>query len=132
MSTELERREKHEVGSTAAEQMTHSGPAYRPDVDIFASEDEVVFFVDIPGVAKGDVTIEVDETNTLIIRGKNSFSEPGTPVLRQSGVGDFYRAFQLSDDYDKDKITATLTDGLLRVSVAKREEVKPRRIEITA
>ncbi|MBN2036279.1 MAG: Hsp20/alpha crystallin family protein [Chitinispirillaceae bacterium] len=132
MSTDLEKREKQEVSSTAAEQMSHSGQAYSPDVDIFASDDEVVFNVDLPGVGKGDVNITVDETNSLIIRAKNSHKEPEGAVLMQYRVGDFYRAFQLSEEYDKDKVSAALENGLLQVTVPKRESAKPRKIEIKA
>ncbi len=132
MATELEKREKQEVSSTAAEQLRHSGTAFRPDVDIYASEDEVVFTVDLPGVAKGDVSIEVDETNTLSIRAKNSHKEPENPVIRQYRVGDYYRAFQISEDYDKDRINAAMENGLLEISIPKKESAKPRRIEITA
>jgi len=132
MTTEIEKREKHEVGTTAAEQMNYSGSAYSPDVDIYSSDDEVLFAVDLPGVNKGDVSIEIDETNTLIIKGKNSHKEPENTVLRQYNVGNYYRAFQLSDDYDKEKITAKLENGLLEVKVAKKEEVKPKKIEIKA
>ena len=132
MSTELEKREKQEVSSTAAEQMDHSGPAYSPDVDIYASDDEVVFAVDLPGVGKGDANIEVDETNTLIIRAGNSMKEPEGAVLRQYRTGDYYRAFQISDDYDKDKVKAELANGLLMVRIARKESAKPRRVEIRA
>jgi HSP20 family protein len=132
MTTDLEKREKQEVGSSAAEQMNASGPAYSPDVDIHASDDQVVFSVDLPGVSKGDVTIKIDETNALVITGKNSCAEQGNAVLRQYNVGNFYRAFQLSDDYDKDEVTAKLENGLLVVTIPKREEAKPKRIEIRA
>jgi HSP20 family protein len=132
MTTEIEKRGKQEVGTTAAEQMNYSGSAYSPDVDIYSSDDEVIFAVDLPGVNKGDVSIEIDETNTLIIKGKNSHKEPENSVLRQYNVGNYYRAFQLSNDYDKEKITAKLENGLLEVNVAKKEEVKPKKIEIKA
>jgi len=46
MTTDLEKREKQEVSNTAAEQMNSSGTAYSPDVDIYASDDEVLFAVD--------------------------------------------------------------------------------------
>lgn len=132
MATELEKREKQEVEISAAEQMNQSGPAYSPDVDIHASNDEIVFAIDLPGVGKGDVTIAVDETDTLVITGKNTHQEPGNPVLQQFEVGNFYRAFQLSDDYAKDRISARLENGLLVVTIPKREEAKPRKIEIKA
>jgi len=132
MTTDLEKREKQEVGAAAAEQMNQSGPAYSPDVDIHVSDDEVVFSVDLPGVAKGDVNIQVDETDTLVIAGRNSAREPGDAVVRQYEVGNYYRAFQLSEDYDKTKISAKLENGLLVVTIPKREEAKPKRIEIKA
>jgi len=132
MATELEKREKQEVGTTAAEQLKHSGQAYSPDVDIYVSDDEALFVVELPGVNKGDVTIEVDETESLVIRGRTGHKESENAVLRQYRVGDYYRAFQLSDDYDKDKIAAKLENGLLEIRIPKREEAKPKRIEIKA
>jgi HSP20 family molecular chaperone IbpA len=132
MATDLEKRDKQQVSSTAAEQVTQSGPAYRPDVDIYASDDEVIFAVDIPGVARGDVSIQVDETDTLVIKAKNSHTEPDGAVYRQYGTGDYYRAFQISQDYDKDKISAKLENGLLEVAIPKKESAKPKRIEIKA
>jgi HSP20 family protein len=132
MATELEKREKQEVGTTAAEQLKHSGPAYSPDVDIYVSDEEARFVIELPGVNKGDVAIEVDETQSLIIRGKTSHKEPDNAVLRQYHVGDYYRAFQLSDDYDKERISAKLDNGLLEITIPKKEEAKPKRIEITA
>lgn len=132
MTTDLEKREKQEVSSTAAEQMGHSGTAYSPDVDIYASEDEAVFAIDLPGVKKGDVSIQVDETDTLVIRAKNSHIEPEGAVLRQHRIGDYYRAFQISDDFDKETVSAVLENGLLQITVPKKESAKPRKIEIQA
>ena len=132
MTNDIEKREKREVNTTTAEQMNHSGAAYSPDVDIYANDDEVVFVVDLPGVAKGDVKIQVDETNTLSIRAKNSDKEREGAMLRQYRIGDYYRAFQISDDYDKDKVSASLENGLLQITVPKKESAKPKKIEINA
>ena len=130
MSTDLEKREKKAVNHTAAEQIDQAGPSYSPDVDIYASDDTLVMAVDLPGVKKGDVTINLDENNALVIKAKNTFTEPEGAVLKQYNIGDYYRAFQISDDYDKEKISATLENGLLEVTIPKREEVKPKKIEI--
>jgi HSP20 family protein len=132
MTTDIDKREQQEVGSTAAEQLRHSGPAYSPDVDIYVSDDEAKFIVDLPGVGKGEVTIEVDENDSLVITGKNSMKEPDNPVLRQYRTGNYYRAFQLSKEYDKEKVSAVLENGLLEVTIPRREEAKPKRIEIKA
>lgn len=132
MTTDLEKREKQEVGNSAAEQMAQSGSAFSPDIDIYASEDEVLFAVDMPGVGKGDVSIQVDETNTLVIKAKNTFKEPEGISIRQYHVGNYYRAFQISNDYDKEKVGATLENGLLQVRIPKKESAKPKKIEIKA
>ncbi|MBD3321745.1 MAG: Hsp20 family protein [Chitinivibrionales bacterium] len=132
MATDLEKREKKAVNNTAAEQINESGTAYSPDVDIYSSENDVMFTVDLPGVEKGDVQIEVTENDTLVIRARNSFSEPENPILRQYRTGDYYRAFQISNDFDKEKISGTLENGLLRITIPKREEARPKRIEIKA
>jgi len=124
--------EKREMGTGAIEHLQNGGPAYSPDVDIYVSEDAALFLVDMPGVGKGDVTIQVDETDSLVIRGKSTHKEPEGALLRQFNAGNYHRVFQLSDEYDKDKISAKLENGLLEVRVPKREEAKPRRIEITA
>jgi HSP20 family protein len=132
MTSEIEKRGKQEIGSTAAEQLQHSGNAFSPDIDIYVSDDSVLFAVEMPGVGKGDVAIQVDETDSLVIRGKNSHKEPQNAVLRQYDTGDYYRAFQLSNEYDKDKISAKLENGLLEITIPKKEEAKPRKIEIKA
>jgi HSP20 family protein len=132
MTSELEKREKTEVRNTATEQMDDSGPAYSPDVDIYASDEELVFSIDVPGVGRGDATIHIDENNALVIRAKNTHKEPQSPVLRQFRVGNYYRAFQIGTEYDKEKVSAKLESGLLEVRIPRREEAKPRRIQISA
>lgn len=132
MSPELEKREKTAVSTTAAEQIVEAGSAFNPDVDIYASENDLLLSVDVPGVKKGDASIHVDENNALIIKAKNSFSEPDGASVRQYNVGDYYRAFQIGDDYDKEKISASLENGVLRITIPKREESKPKRIQISA
>jgi len=132
MTTDLDKREKREVGSTAAERLNHSGTAYSPDVDIYTSDVQAMFVVDLPGVGKGDVNIQIDETETLVIKAKNSAAEREGIVLRQYHCGDYYRAFQITRDYDKDKVSAKLENGLLIVTIPKKEAAKPKRIEISA
>ncbi len=132
MAPELIKREKKEVANTSAEQLIESGQAYSPDVDIQASENEVVFIIDLPGVSKGDVKIEIDENDVLSIRAKNSYKEPEDIMFRQYNNGNYYRAFALSDDLDKDKISGSIENGLLEIRIPKKEEAKPKRIQINA
>jgi len=132
MTAELSKRDKQEVKNTAAEQFVDAGTAFAPDVDIYSNNDETVFIVDLPGVEKGNVNIEVTESDTLVIRAKSSHTEPKKNVLREYNTGNYYRAFQISDEYDKDHIQASLENGQLEIRLARREELKPRRIKISA
>ena len=131
MTVDLEKREQKEVNTTAAEHITHSGPAYSPDVDIYLSDDEVVFAIDIPGVEKGNVDISIDETDTLTILAKNTHSPLEGAVMRQYRIGNYYRSFRISDEFDKDSVSAELENGLLQITIPKKESAKPRKIEIT-
>ncbi len=132
MASELEKRGKREVEASTAEQLVETANAYSPDVDIIDAEDAMTFVVDLPGVEKGDVKIEVDENNILTIRAKNSFREPEGAAVRQYAVGDYFRAFSISEEFDKDKISGKLENGVLAITIPRREEAKPRRIEIKA
>jgi len=132
MSKELTKRDQTEVTSTVSEQMVDSGRAYSPDVDIFMSTDELVLLVDLPGVEKGAVQIDIDEDNALTIRAKNLTQEPSERCVRQYQVGDFYRSFRIGDEFDKERTGCHLGHGLLEVRIPRREELKPKRVEITA
>jgi HSP20 family protein len=132
VNQELEKKTKKEVMHSVAEQLIDSGNAYAPDVDILGNNDEVIFAVDIPGVAKGDVTIEITENDTIVIRARNSHVEPRGSLVRQFGIGNYYRAFHISNEFDKDRVTVALENGQLEVRVQKREEMKPRKVAITA
>jgi len=132
MGPELVTKEKKEVAQSSAERLVETGAAFIPDTDIMESTDELVFRLDLPGVTKGDVRIEVDENNVLTIQGKNSFKEPEEdPVLRQYDTGDYYRAFTLGEEFDKDKVSGKLENGVLEIRIPKREEAKPKRIHIS-
>jgi HSP20 family molecular chaperone IbpA len=125
-------KKKNEVQNSSPEQIAEPGPAYRPDVDIFQTQEETFFLVDLPGVAKGEAKIEIDENKNLIVKAKTGVKEAAGCVLRQFNVGNYYRAFQISDEYDTDKVQANLQNGLLEIVLPKKEEARPRRIAIEA
>jgi HSP20 family molecular chaperone IbpA len=132
MNQELEKKTKKEVTHSIAEQLIDSGNAYSPNVDILVDDNVVVFAVDLPGVAKGEVNIEITENDTIVIKAKNSHIEPENPLFCQYGVGNFYRVFQISNELDKDQVKVHIENGLLEIRVQKREEMKPRKIAIIA
>jgi len=121
---------KEVVGTT--ENLVEVKSAFLPDAAIYEAEANLLIRMDLPGVEKGQVHIEVDETNTLQIRAKNGFQEPSGILFREFAVGDYYRSFRLGQEYDKEAIKAKLEDGVLELIVNKKAEVKPKRISIIA
>lgn len=126
------KKEQHEVTSGSAEGLYDEGKAYIPSADVTVSDDGARFYFDLPGVAKGDVKIEIDEENALVVRAKNSHPEPGTAAVQEYRIGNYYRSFKLGKEYDKNSVTASQENGVLTVWVPKKEEAKPHKIAINA
>ena len=105
----------------------------RPNVDIFENEEAIQLFADLPGVAQDTLALEVDD-NTLTIQGDIQIDMPGDMESLHADVRSthYQRAFTLSSELDTGLIEASLNDGLLAVTIPKREEVRPRKIEVTA
>lgn len=126
----LQIQEKNAVAQATSEQLISAENAYRPDVDIYHTPEAFVFLVDLPGVHSGDIELEVNERNTLILRARNSLSFETDPVFAQTRFSNYYRAFELGDGIDREQISAHLEQGVLEVRIAKRESAKPRKIAI--
>jgi HSP20 family protein len=105
---------------------------WTPRVDLSETEDAYHIHLDLPGVDKDDVDINLQD-GTLTIRGerKEQAREEGTNTVRvERSFGQFFRSFTLPQTIKQDDIRATYDNGVLAVEVPKAEETKPRRIEI--
>ncbi|KXU96312.1 heat-shock protein [Caballeronia megalochromosomata] len=102
-----------------------------PAVDIFEDAHGVTLWADLPGVWKEKLEIKTHD-GRLIIEAESVVSVP--PNLRLSHAElrapFFSRSFTVSDDFDTSRIDAVLKDGVLKLSIPRREEAKPRRIEV--
>jgi HSP20 family protein len=107
--------------------------AWRPDVDIYEADGGVVIKVDLPGVRKEDVSVEVKD-NLLTLRGERR-EEAEVPenryYRRERTCGNFVRAFTLQAPITPDKIKATFKDGVLKVSLPRPEEEVPRQVKVS-
>lgn len=108
-----------------------NGKYFTPVVDIYDNKDSLVVIMDLPGVIKGDVKIEVDENNILSVRAKTSYKEQDGIVLQEFESGNYYRAFTLSDEFSRDAIKAVFENGVLELTVPRKEEHRPSKIEIS-
>ena len=108
------------------------GGSWAPSVDIYEHEGNIVLKAEIPGVEPKDVDIRV-ENNTLTLRGERKLDQQIKRdnyhrVERSYGV--FTRSFTLPNVVDQEKIKAEYTDGVLKLTLPKREEAKPKQISI--
>jgi HSP20 family protein len=106
---------------------------WEPPVDIYETDDALVLEVELPGVSKDEVSVELHE-HTLTLSGERT-REPsvqGGQYQREEGrYGAFQRAFQLPTIVDQVKVQATYKNGVLALRLPKREEARPKGIPIT-
>lgn len=128
-SQALEVQEKKELVSK--EEKTVPARYYVPNTDIFETDDALVVVMEIPGVAKGDVSIDL-ESDTLRVEGRidRGHYEGLEPLYTEYNVGHFARSFSLSNKIDQQQISAELADGVLTLTLKKAKEAMPRRIAI--
>jgi HSP20 family protein len=103
-----------------------------PAVNIWEDSGNLYVEAELPGLELGDLEIYVTGQNQLSLKGQRKLHEAsGTAWHRQErGVGSFGRVIELPSPVNSEAVTANLTDGVLLITLPKREEVKPRRIEV--
>ncbi|MCK8600931.1 Hsp20/alpha crystallin family protein [Desulfoferrobacter suflitae] len=125
---DLQVQEKQELQTKS--ESTRNVPIFVPAVDIYESENELTLLADMPGVPIGNVDIDLND-DQLTIRGTAPEQEQsGTALLREYSVGDYYRQFTVSSAIDREKIVASMKDGVLKLVLPKAEAAKPRKIEV--
>jgi HSP20 family protein len=105
---------------------------WTPPVDIFESGDTFVLKLDVPEVDKTSIDIKIHE-NELTIKGERKLEpgiDPDKYLRMERGYGMFARTFTLTKSIDPAKIKASVKDGVLRIELPKKEEVKPKQIKI--
>jgi len=106
--------------------------AWAPAVDIYETENEVVLTAEIPGVDEKDIEIKVED-DTLTIRGERKFEKETKEEnfhRIERAYGSFFRSFALPSYVDHDKIEAEHENGVLRIRMPKKAELKPRKVKI--
>jgi len=102
-----------------------------PQVNIVETTDSLILEAEMPGVSKEGLEVLL-EGNELTIVGRRQTGVPGAePVYRESSPRDFRREFVLDPSIDTSKLSATIEQGVLTVTLPKTEKVKPRKIQVT-
>ncbi len=102
-----------------------------PPVDIFEDSQGVTLWADLPGVTKDRLDVKVHGGN-LYIEAEAVVPIPAGLRLQHAEIRQphFARAFSLGADFDTSKIDANLKDGVLKLKIPRRDEARPRRIEV--
>jgi HSP20 family protein len=129
-ATAIERRVESEVSH---KEPTRGVPRFRPVVDILELDDELQVIADMPGTRPEDIDIKFDN-GVLTIYGKVEPRQPEDTdyLICEYGIGDFYRAFEVSEAVDPERINAEYQDGVLVLHLPKVERAKARKIEVRA
>jgi len=105
---------------------------WAPAVDIYETANELVLTAEVPGIDEKDIEIKVED-NTLTLKGERKFEketkEENFHRIERS-YGSFFRAFSLPNSVDPDRIQAEHENGVLRVVMPKRQELKPKTVKI--
>jgi HSP20 family protein len=123
--------EKQEVESPEGLERTTTRRIFVPRVDIYETEEQIMLLADMPGVGSDSVDITL-EKNILTIRGYVDFQRPEGHDLAYAeyAVGDYERTFALTDEVDRNKIEASVKNGVLQLVLPKSEAVKARKIAV--
>ncbi|UCF30752.1 MAG: Hsp20/alpha crystallin family protein [bacterium] len=106
---------------------------WAPPVDIYETKDDIVVNVEVPGIAKDLISVEVKD-DVLAIRGERPFEKGMTKEQyhrMERAYGKFRRSFILGTPVQIDGVRAAYKDGVLEITLPKVEAVKPRKIEIS-
>jgi HSP20 family protein len=106
--------------------------SWSPNVDIYENKDQIVIEAELPGMAREDFDLSV-ENNTITLRGERHFEkkdETDNYHRVERAYGSFTRSFTLPNTVSGEGAVADYRNGVLRVTLPKKEETRARRIEI--
>jgi HSP20 family protein len=105
---------------------------WMPAVDIHETEDGYVVKADLPGIKKEDIQIDLKDS-TLTLKGEKKFEQKVSKdnyIRTERAYGTFVRSFTLPHNVDSEKIKASYKDGVLELTLPKKEEAKPKQIKV--
>jgi HSP20 family protein len=134
LQEEMNRRFHEAFQGGNGEEASWGQQTWSPPVDIYETDDALVLTVDVPGVSKDDVSIEMHQ-QTLTLKGQRPHKaevKDDRYHRKERVYGTFQRIFTLPFQVDQEKVQATYHDGVLELRLPKLEAAKPKRIAITS
>jgi HSP20 family protein len=111
---------------------TVMGTTKTPAMDIAEHENELVVTAELPGVKKDQVKVTFEDGVLNVDGQRTPYQTPkdGTVLLNELRIRDFSRSIRINVEIDANNITAALEDGILSVTLPKKEVAKPKQIEV--
>lgn len=115
----------------SARESGESVTVLRPAVDIYEDAHGITLYADLPGVSKDRLELHIDR-DSLTIQGEAQIATPEglQPLYADVKSTRYERSFTLSSELDGEKADASLSNGTLQLHIPKRDEVRPRRIDV--
>jgi HSP20 family protein len=125
--------QKQEMEKVERIERSRAAKVFNPDVDIIERKNDIVVIADMPGIDEASVDVTL-ENNVLSIYGKVDWDVPEKLKLihGEYGIGDYQRVFTLSGDVNREKIEATVNNGVLKIVLPKAEAAKTKKITVRA
>ena len=123
---------KKEVELEKGVERTRAKMVFTPAVDIVEQKDYILLFADMPGVDEKTVDVTLDKDLLTIHGSVEQETHKGQRlVLSEYGTGDYERTFTVSNKIDREKIIASVKDGVLRLTLPKAAAARTRKIPVT-
>jgi HSP20 family molecular chaperone IbpA len=127
---ELQVQKKRELENK--DETTIPARIFLPASDIYEAENDLTVILEMPGVAKSNVDIRVED-GVLSVEGRLDLTKYQglQPLYTEYNIGHYARSFRLSSKIDQNKIAADMKDGVLSLKLPKVQDSKPRTIRVT-
>jgi HSP20 family protein len=125
--------ERQEMEKVERIERSRAAKIFNPDVDIIERKNDIMVVADMPGIDEASVDITL-ENNVLSIYGKVDWDVPDKLKLLHGeyGIGDYQRVFTLSGEVNRERIEATVNNGVLKIILPKAEAAKTKKISVRA
>lgn len=125
MATQMESARRN----NGVENVKQQRPALAPNVDVYENASEILLLIDLPGVAKDGLRIDL-EKDQLTIEAQRSASHEHRAHSQEFRPVDYRRSFAIPMGIDRDKVDAELKAGILTLRLPKSDALKPRQIQV--
>jgi len=98
-------------------------------VDVYEDEHNVTLKIEVPGIDEKDIDVRI-ENNTLTVHGERKFEKEENFRRVERQYGSFTRSFTLPNTVDSEKVSANYDKGVLKITLAKKAEAKPKQIKV--